>query len=197
MSLKLKSVFKIVAPIVMVAMSSNAHAVKWVGEAGLHAGGDKLDDVTLISGNSVTTTTITGGGLFSLGIGPQIDITSNTNIRALFQYKSDSVSGQNGSIGFTRFPIDVMYFHQTEQWNFGGGLTYHLNPKLSGSGVKSGTNADYDNAFGFVAEVDYRLGEFFYLGGKYTSISYKPQESGAKTISGNSIGVVIGAVFGD
>jgi len=192
--MKLKTIIKVFAPIVMVAISSNAHAVKWVGEMGLHGGGDKLASATYTNGD---TATITAGALFSFSIGPQIEITNNTHIRALFNYKSDKVSASNGNISFTRYPIDVMYFYQTEQWNFGGGVTYHLSPELTGSGVANGINGKFDSAFGFIAEIDFRLGDFYYVGGKFTSIDYKPQLSGASTVDGNSIGVVMGFIFGD
>lgn len=194
MNIKYKTILKIIVPFLMVSMSSAAHAVKWVGEMGLHGGGSKLATATYTSGN---TASITAGSLISFGVGPQIDITNNTHIRALFGYKFDSVSAKNGNISFTRLPLDVMFFYQTEQWNFGAGITYHISPTLSGSGIASNVNGSYKNALGYVAEVDFRLGEFFYLGGKYTRIDYQPEQVGAKTADGNSIGVVMGFVFGD
>ncbi|VAW98186.1 hypothetical protein MNBD_GAMMA22-1202 [hydrothermal vent metagenome] len=189
-----KSLLKVALPLFALALSSNAHAVKWIGEGGVHFGGDNLATATFTNGD---TKDINAGALLSVGIGPQIDITENSNVRVLFNYKTDSISAQNGNLSFTRFPIDVMYFYTTEQWLFGGGITYHLNPELMGDGLASGINGSYDNALGFLAEVDFRLGEFFYIGGKLTFIDYEPQQANAKTVDGNSVGIVMGFIFGD
>jgi len=190
---KFIKLFKIIIPILLVIASSNAHAVRWVGEAGIHGGGDELASATFTNGD---TTKINAGELLSIGIGPQIDLTDNTNIRVLVGWKFDSTDADNGSIKFSRFPIDVMYFYQTPQWNFGAGITYHLSPELSSSGVASGISADFEDALGFIAEVDFRLGEFFYIGGKYTAIDYDQKNTNV-TVDGNSVGIVFGFIFGD
>lgn len=189
-----KKTLQVLIPLFIVSLSTNAYAIKWVGEIGIHAGGDELATATYTNGD---TASIEAGALFSVEVGPQIDITPDSFIRALIGYKFDNVSATNGSIDFDRIPIDVMYFYKTDLWNFGGGLTYHLGPELSGSGVASGINGSFDDALGFVVEVDYHLGDFFYLGGKYTSIDYKPELAGAATVDGSSIGVVMGFIFGD
>ena len=200
MNSKLKAIYKILVSVLMLSMSTNVLAVRWVGEAGLHTGGDTLANNVNSSGDSYS---IKAGDLLTLGIGPQFDLTDDTHIRTLIGWKSDSIEildeasidsadSASSNINFTRFPIDIMYFYQVRNWNFGGGLTYHLHPKLSGGSI----NRYYEDALGFAVEVDWRLGEFFYLGGKYTLIDYE-QKNSTTTVDGNSIGVVLGFVFGD
>ncbi len=193
-NIKFTALFKVVLPLLALAMSSNVYAVKWVAEGGIHVGGDNLATATFTNGD---TSKITAGSLLAVGIGPQIDLSENSHLRILLNYKTDNISARNGNLSFTRFPIDLLYFYQTEQWNFGGGLTYHLNPELSGDGLASGVSGSYDNALGYIAEVDFRLGEFFYIGGKLTFINYEPQQINEKTVDGNSIGVVMGFIYGD
>jgi len=53
----------------------------------------------------------------------------------------------------------------------------------------------FDDAVGFVVEVDFKLGEKGYMGLKGTSIDYDAQAPFAGTIDGNSVGVVIGVRF--
>jgi hypothetical protein len=179
-------------------VNTNAYAVRWTGEGGLHTGGDTLENTIDSNGNPFS---IKAGDLLTLAIGPHFDLTDNTHIRTLIGWKSDSTetfdgastTSTGGNVSFERFPIDVMYFYQTRNWNFGAGITYHLNPKLSGSGV---IDRGYNDSLGYAFEVDFRLGDFFYLGGKYTFIDYDEKNSNT-IVDGNSIGVVIGFVFGD
>ena len=196
MIFRYKYLLKLVLPAIFLIMSSNAYAVKWVGEAGLHTGGDELITATTTAGESQD---IEGGGLYSISTGLQFDIDKTSNIRALIGYKADSITASNGSFDWDRIPIDVMYFYQTQQWSFGGGLTYHMNPEFSGSAT--GLNPlvidiKFKDALGYVLEVDYRLGKSFYVGAKYTAIDYEYESFANEKIDGNSIGVVIGFVFG-
>lgn len=41
-------------------------------------------------------------------------------------------------------------YKATENIYLGGGLSYHLNPKISGDGIATGANIDFDNAQGIV-----------------------------------------------
>jgi len=199
MSIQYIKRFKIIILLLLTLATSNAHAVRWTGEAGIHLGGDTLANTVDRNGNDFK---IKAGDLITLGIGPHFDLTDNTHIRTLIGWKVDSVqalsdssidSSSTDNTKFSRFPLDVMYFYQTRNWNFGGGLTYHMNPSLSGDLINK---VNYDNALGYALEVAFRLGEFFYLGGKYTIINYKEKNSNAK-VDGNSVGVVIGITFGD
>jgi len=198
MELKSIRIAKFTAIVFLCLFSFNAQAVRWTGEAGLHFGGDTLANTIDTNGNSYS---IKAGDLLTLGIGPHFDLTEETHIRTLIGWKSDSVNvldeasttSSSSDVSFSRYPLDVMYFYQIRNWNFGAGLTYHMHPKLSGAGI---ADVHYKDSLGYAVEVDFRLGEFFYLGGKYTVIDYD-QENSNKTVDGNSIGVVIGFIFGD
>jgi len=175
----------------MIFICQTAHAAKWVAEVGMHTGGDEFVNATNPNGNTYSSK---AGELMTLAIGPQLTISDNSNLRVLFAWKFNSMGSMHGSsdnIDFTRFPIDVMYFYRFKRWNFGGGLSYHINPELSGDG----NNINYENALGYVVEFDFRFMKSFYVGGKYTAIDYK-HENNSTTIDGNSIGVVMGFVFG-
>jgi len=125
----------------------------------------------------------------------QIDLTDSAYIRTLIGWKFDSVQAENGDLSFDRYPLDVMFFHQTGKWSVGGGLTYHMSPKFSGSGVASGLNINFNDALGFAFEVNHQFNKM-YLGGKFTVIDYELQNSSI-SVSGNSLGIVLGFVFGE
>jgi hypothetical protein len=75
------------------------------------------------------------------------------------------------------------------QFRVGGGLTYHVSPKLSGSGVAGGVNVKVDDALGVVLQGDWLITQRVSLGLRYTNLSYK-----ANGVSANSDGV--GITFG-
>lgn len=180
----------------LLSVSLSSNAADLVLEAGLHAGGDDLVSVTFASGS---TETIEAGGFFNLAIGVGFDINEKVTSRITFGIKEDSITASNGNIDFTRNPIDALFLYKTESWLLGGGITYHTNVKLSGDGIASGLNADFDDSLGFILEADYLLGnKKGYVGGRYTMIDYDSVPSAtvnAATVDGNSIGVVVGYRF--
>ncbi|MFV2061436.1 MAG: hypothetical protein ACC653_12190 [Gammaproteobacteria bacterium] len=185
-----KKILKLFLLPLVFFINQNAHALKWTAEAGMHTGGDEIS-VLNTNGNPDS---FKAGELMTMAIGPQIALSTTSNIRMMFGWKFNAMHSMNSSsdnIKFTRYPIDVMYFYQTKKWNFGAGLSYHLNPEVSGVL----TNLKYDDALGYSVEIDYRFMGSFYMGGRYTTIDYKQETTGAK-IDGSSIGFVMGIVFG-
>ena len=93
----------------------------------------------------------------------------------------------------------------------GGGVTYHLNPELSGrfSGYDrlnvyhdDRVDNEYDNAIGGIAQIQYRATEALSIGVKATFIEYDlikslPGVEEAKTVDGNSIGIIFNYTFGN
>ena len=81
-------------------------------------------------------------------------------------------------------------FYRFPQFRVGGGLTYHLSPKLSGSGVVSGS-AKFDDSAGFVLQADYLLQKIT-VGLRYTSLDYKV---GGASVKSNGAGITFGISF--
>jgi len=88
-------------------------------------------------------------------------------------FKFYTIAAQNGRVDWTVLPLDALVFYRMPNVRLGGGLTYHLNPSLSGSGAAGGLNAKYDDALGFVLQGDYVLKNRFNFGLRYTSVEYK------------------------
>ncbi len=186
---------KIFAVTCILFASASSYAVDFMLEAGLHFGGDELVAATFTSGN---TETIEAGGFYNISAGVAFDISDKVVSRVTLGFKEDSITAGNGDISFSRNTIDALFLYKTDQWLFGGGLTYHTSVKLSGSGLASGIGAEFDNALGFLLEVDYMYSKKAYVGGRYTVIDYDTVPSttvNAVTVDGNSIGVVVGYRF--
>lgn len=197
-SKKRKSIYKMstklkVARICMltgVMLPALSQAANGLIQAGLHYGGDDLVTATFTDGD---TAKLKGGGLFSFSAGVGFDLAEKAEARLMAGVKFDTIEAENGSAKFIRFPLEALYLYRsTEEVSIGGGLSYHLNPKISGDGLASSVGAEFDNALGFVLMLDYALPTNVYFGVKLTKIDYEIQGT---SFSGNSIGATVGYRF--
>lgn len=154
-------------------------------------GGETLIEVVLDDGS--TDEINTGQGLYlSGGIGTTFS-DGKYDAQATFGWKFTGISASNGDIDWVRFPLEGLIFLNHEKLRLGGGLTYHINNSLKGSGVASSLNADFDNALGFVFEGQYRITDAILMGARATLIEY---EIDSVSIDGNSFGVSLTFQFG-
>ena len=198
--------------IIYLALSSgfsSAHAADVFGETGLHLGGD---DAAISVNDSVMA-----GGFFSVSAGVVSQFEDILQLRTSIGYKvdiSESIlpfidifESSSDDLVFERYPLELMLLtNNAKGLNFGIGLSYHLRPEISTSNNLV-NSVEFDDALGFVAEIDFKLGERGYLGIKYTSIDYESDNpnlgtlsglanfTNVDTINGNSFGVVIGVAF--
>ena len=99
----------------------------------------------------------------------------NFELEVSLNYKFATIAAQNGDIDWKVVPLDALAFYRIPNWRFGGGLTYHMNPSLKGSGVAGGLQADYKDALGFVLQGDFMFGQKIKLGLRYTAVQYKAE----------------------
>ncbi len=180
--------------LVLLLCVSTSQASNLIFEVGYHYGGDEL--AVIKEGNS-TVHKINAGELISFSVGSHIYLEHDLYLRATAGIKSTFGFDDNGDVVWSRFPIEFMPFIRVDKWAFGAGLSYQLNPKLSGGYVQKNniTNSVYKNTLGFVFEVDYQQGESSYFGIKYTVIEYQPTNSVSSAINGNSLGIVMGTIL--
>ena len=97
---------------------------------------------------------------------------------------------------WSRWPIDALLFYRLPSMRLGGGLTYHINPELTGSGVVGNVFDKFDNALGFILQADYSISERHHIGVRYTGIEYKLNTPGFQgTAKSNGLGLVFTASF--
>jgi hypothetical protein len=181
-------VFMLVAA---VPIASHAADVRGVFKAGIDFGGDKLAGATFTNGSSDS---IKAGELLYFGGGISILADSKEiETELTISYKFDQINASNGDIKFTRYPLDALVFYRFPKFRLGGGLTYHLNPKLSSSGAGAGAgNAKFDDSLGLVLQADYLITQKLSVGGRYTSVKYKV---GGASFDGSAVGVTFGMTF--
>jgi hypothetical protein len=148
---------------------------------GVTYGGDKLATIEYTNGDDVD---LHGGGLVLFGIGAVHRFSDNWEAQASVNYHVDRANARNGDATFDRMPLDLLGFYmpldllgfyRAGAHRFGGGLTYHLNPKFDSDFDFAGGDgaADFDNALGAVIEYDYFFNEHISLGVRYTNIKYQ------------------------
>jgi len=169
-------------------MASHAVDVRPMVKAGFDFGGDKL--ITVIFTDGSTKSINANEGLYFGGGVSILSDSKDIETEVSLSYKFTGINASNGSIDWTRFPLEVLVFYRLPQFRLGGGLTYHLSPKLSGSGVASG-NLKFDDSAGFVLQADYLLQKIT-VGLRYTSLEYK---LGGASVKSNGAGITFGISF--
>jgi hypothetical protein len=184
----LKAVLGLVLMVVAaVPVASLAADVRPVFKAGYDTGGDTI--VTAVFTNGSTKSIKANEGIY-IGGGASILLDSkDIEIEMTASYKYQSITAGNGDITWTRIPLEGLVFYRAPKFRVGGGLTYHLSPKLSGSGVAGGLNVNVDDALGVVLQGDWLITQKISVGLRYTNLSYK-----ANGVKANSDGV--GVTFG-
>lgn len=172
-----------------VAGSAWALDTKFHYHAAYDFGGDTL--ATPVFTNGETESVRANEGLL-LGAGLSlINAAGNIETEIALSYKIGGSSAENGDIEFSTMPLEALVFHRWSHVRAGGGVTYHMSPKLevSGAGSNFASNTKYDDALGFVVQVDYRITERMNVGARYTVIEYDQQNSN-QSFDGNSFGIV-------
>jgi hypothetical protein len=182
-------------------VASHAVDVRPLLKLGYDSGGDTLVSATLTSSSGGTTTeSIKANEGFYIGAGASILFSTEIEAEVSLSYKFESITATNGDIDFTRMPLDALVFYRfPQQFRVGGGLTYHLNPKLSGSGVAGGLNVGFDDALGLVLQAEYLLPPRspktpkMTIGARFTMLDYKA--SGGGTAKSNGVGITFSIGF--
>jgi hypothetical protein len=175
---------KLVAASALAAASLCSHAeglrpLHFVIGTGITGGGEKLATVTYTNGD---TQDIRSGGLVHYFVGMDVRAAPLVSVQATVGYHVDSSAGaSNGSVRFTRVPIEVLgYFHVSDAIRLGGGVRLVNSPELTGRGVASNINESFDNTVGVVLEGEYKFTNWFGLKLRAVSESYRSRSTGLK-----------------
>lgn len=177
-----------------VATPARATDIRPMFKVGADFGGDELVTVTFTNGESRTIRA--NDGVFLGGGVSILNDAKDVEAEISLSYKVDTINASNGTVTWSRWPIDALLFYRLPSMRLGGGLTYHLNPELTGSGVVGNVFDKFDNALGFILQADYSVSERHHIGLRYTGIEYKLNVPGAQgTAKSNGLGLVFSASF--
>jgi outer membrane receptor protein involved in Fe transport len=172
---------------------AQAGEVRPIIKAGIDTGGDTVVTANFIGGDServrANEGAFVGGGM------SWVDDSGNLEVEIALTYKFALVDANNGDIEFTRVPLDAMLFYRTTNFRFGGGLTYHINPKIQGDGIVGGLDIQLKDALGLLLQADWRITQKINLGLRYTYVEYKAEGNFTGTAKSDGMGVVFSMRF--
>jgi len=171
-----------------VPVTSHAVDIRPMIKAGLDFGGDEVASTTE-SSLKFNELIYIGGGVSILTDSKDIELELTLSL------KYGNLSAGDGSASFTRFPLEALVVYRLPQFRVGGGLTYHLNQKLSGDGAASALDGiKFDNAAGLVLQGDYLVSPKMAVGLRYTSLDYKEKVTGT-TAKSSGVGFTFSLNF--
>lgn len=170
------------------AAASHAVEVRPMVKTGYDFGGETL--ATVVYTDGTTRSIKSNEGLFFGGGASILNEAKTIEAEIALTYKIARINATNGDLDWTRMPLDVLVFYRMPRIRVGGGLTYHMNPEVEGSGVARNVNLQFDNAFGVILQADWLIMDrktlTMALGLRYTNIEYKLQGT---TASPNTSGM--------
>jgi hypothetical protein len=186
---------KAVALLSAMAMLGAAHAadVRPLVKAGFDLGGETMVNVVFTNGD---TQKVRGNEGFYLGGGAAIiNDAKDWEYQVTAAYKFALIDAENGDVEWTRIPLEALAFYRWQRARLGGGLTYHLSPKLEGSGVVGGLNVKFKNALGVIVQSDWRITENIALGGRFTFLEYDAKAPASGSAKANGFGITFSMNF--
>lgn len=152
---------------------------------GATGGGDRLATARY---NYSDDRNVRAGELLQIHGGIDWRVAPRVTMQAVVGFHTDGVDAWNGSVYFTRYPLELLaHYAVAPGWRIGGGLRYVINPRLDGDGAARDIRVDYDNAFGPVIEAEFFPIQWLGLKLRGAFEQYKARDgSGSK--SGNHVG---------
>jgi len=166
---------------------------KFLLGAGLTFGGDTLITVPFTDGSSDS---IKAGGLIHLYGGGEYRFADRFAVQAAVGYHiNDTRAASNGSVRFTRVPVDLLALYSvTDNVRLGAGAQFVSSPELKGSGVASNVSQTYDSTTGAIVEGEYLFGAHMGVKLRYVSEKFTPSGGGTK-VDGSHAGVMFSYYF--
>jgi hypothetical protein len=175
------------------ALEAQALEVRPLLKAGYDAGGETLVSVTFTNGDRENIKANEG---FYVGGGATIlDTDRSMEYQLTLAYKFEMVNASNGDIEWTRIPLEALAFYRVQHARVGGGLAYHMNPRVEGSGVVGGLDVKFKNALGFIFQADWLITPKIALGARYTWLEYDAKSPASGSAKSNGVGLAFSIHF--
>ena len=183
--------------LVFVAASAvfgaQAAEIRPLVKAGVDVGGDTM--VTAVFSDGFTEEVRANDGFYIGGGAVIIDNARNMEYHLTLAYKFASIDGTDGDIEWSRIPLEALAFYRFSRVRLGGGLTYHINPRLEGGGSAGGLDVDFKNALGVVLQADWRVNQMIGVGARYTILEYDAEGAFFGSAKSNGVGVTLSINF--
>jgi hypothetical protein len=176
-----------------LALGVEAAEIRPLIKAGADFGGDTMVTVVFDDGD---THKIRGNQGFYIGGGAAIiDAERNMEYHLTAAFKFYFVDADNGEVEWTRVPLEALAFYRLQHVRLGGGLTYHVNPRLEGTGFATPLDIKFKNPLGVVLQADWRATESLGLGVRYTFLEYEAKGNFTGTAKASGFGITASFSF--
>lgn len=183
----------ILLALLCVALRVEGAEIRPLLKAGGDFGGDTMVTVAFDDGN---TQKIRANQGFYIGGGAAIvDAGRNMEYHLTAAIKFYFVDADNGDVEWTRVPLEALAFYRLQHVRLGGGLTYHVNPRLEGSGFATPLDIKFKNPLGVVLQADWRATESLGLGVRYTFLEYETKGNFTGTAKASGFGLAASYTF--
>jgi hypothetical protein len=176
-----------------LALPAGAADFRPLLKAGIDLGGETL--VTAVFTDGETEKIRANEGFYFGGGLAVIDAERRLEFHATLAYKFAVINADNGDIEWTRFPLEALAFYRFPRVRVGGGLAYHMSPRLEGDGVVGGLDVKFKNALGVVLQADWFITEKIAAGARYTMIKYDAKGDFSGDAKANGLGVTFSMHF--
>lgn len=161
--------------------------VQGIFKLGYDFGGDEMVTVPFTDGS---TKTIKANEGFYLGGGVAfLDRDRTWELDLTLAYKFKLINASNGDVTWSTVPFEALVFYRFDHVRLGGGVAYHISPRLEGTGVASALDIKFKDALGGIAQVDWLITENVALGLRYTFLEYEAKAPFTGTAKSDGAGV--------
>lgn len=162
------------AVLALAAVPSFAEGFRPVIGVSLTGGGKTLVEVEYEDGPNRK---ISSGGLTHVYGGFEYRApAANFAVQTTLGYHFDRADADNGSLSFSRVPLEVLgFWHVNDNVRLGGGLRKAFNSRFETSGVGSYVSSDFNmrSSVGFVLQGEYLFTEHHSIFLRYVNENYK------------------------
>jgi hypothetical protein len=161
--------------------------VQGIFKMGYDFGGDEMVTVPFTDGS---TKTIKSNEGFYLGGGVAFLNRDRTwELDLTLAYKFKLINASNGDVTWSTVPFEALAFYRFDYLRLGGGVAYHINPRLEGTGIASNLDIKFKDALGGIVQVDWLITENVALGLRYTFLEYEAKAPFTGTAKSDGAGV--------
>jgi len=197
--------FSCAAALLFLALPLRAADLRFVGSFGLELHGG---DFAAIDPPDYTQASTSGGSYIRAGFELTNDDEKKFGTQMTLGYKTSYVPyvseiasipsrafGADHEARFERYPVELLELYEFKKdWRLGGGITYHVSPRLycveyETGGCATSYSVHYHNALGSVVQLEVLAGTGFFFAMRYTFIRYR---NGGNGVSGDGAGFLLG-----
>lgn len=188
--------FSLVAALGFACLSNPAFAeFKGVAHFGYEFGGENILETDLVYIQDGSRPSIKAGNGLVLAGGVAYNFTPDLAVQTTLGFKYQAAKkASNGSADFTRFPVEALALYTVEKIRLGAGITHHLSPKLTGTGLMSDYDQAFEDATGVVFQADYVTESGLMFGIRRTDLTYTTKDTGYD-VDGSSFGIHMTGAF--